>query len=466
MFLINDYIKCLEPGDVISALQAEGLPSDIVAKANSFTVQHGPSPNVGYFLISQEDYNTLSGVANSQYPVHSVKIIGDDFVTSVTYEKLTITNAVNILGAENGSSTVVLIKLEDYRWWMKKFYCDNFKQNFIATNKDFGSPEYVRPNTLNAGITFYTVAQSITALLSSFVSQAVHTSFSSATYTSDTALTDYLHNLEFPDSTILGAISKIAQSMRITFTVLPNGNIKFIGTEATWPNTASAFCDTVDFGPSTVPTTVVATTEKQDYQLYDDRCSINHPDNVYYYNYAVGSPDTSSEEAITVPYLIESSYLTNGASLNSILSRICERFVYIRKAAPRVTYWKGYQPHYTALGFGLEQVVYSNAGRGMITTAIGKELDQMPLNYRNPPFPVYKPTPHGMWLYRFTLTTEWVEGEAEADIYRHSGQNTEYNVTIKDPFLIFEDMGIGDSGWCIELCEEYYAIQAPCVDPI
>lgn len=483
MFLINDYIKCLEPGDVISALQAEGLPSDIVSKANSFTAQHGPHPNVGYFLITRKDYDTIASqdfdfpssegfdtpeedaIPDGQYPIHKVTIVSDDLRSSVTYGKLTITNAVNIFGARDNPAAVVLIKLEDYRWWMKKFYCKNFKHNFIATNKDFGEPEYLRPNTVkeNDGTySFYTVTESLTELINSFTEQAVHPSFSYAQYDTSTDITDYLHNLEFADKTILEAISTICESMRLTFTVLPNGKIKFINTEAVWPSTQFAFCDTIDFGPSTVPATVVATTEKQDYQLYDDRCSINHPDNVYFYNYASDYFDTTAEESITVPYLVESSYLSNGAEINDILERICDRFVAIRKAAPRATYWKGYRDFYNSLGFGLEQITYSSTGKGLITVAIGKELDQMPLNYRNPPFPVYKPTPHGMWLYRFTLISEWVDGEAEASIQRHSGEQTEYQVFIKDPFLIFEDMGLDDSGWCIELCGEYYAIQAPC----
>lgn len=486
MFIINpdtDNIRCLEPTDVIAALEQEGLPADIVAKANSFTVQHGPKPNTGYFLITQASYDKLKAAENTQYPVHSVKIVDYDFKSSVTFEKMTITNAANILGTEDGKATVVLVKLEDYRWWMKKFHCNNFKQNFIATNKDFDKPfpYYVKENTVkNDGsyysetLTYYTVEESLTELLNIFVTQAVHPSFDAAIYDSDVVLADYLHNLEFPTNTILEAICKICESMRISFTVLPNGNIKFIGGPAEWPDTIAAICDTVDFGPQTLPTTVIACIEKQDYQLHDDRCTNNHPDNVYVYNHDVAEvdtsseeenpnvPDTLSEEAITVPYLIESSYMSNGSELNEILATICERFIYIRKAAPRASYWKGYKNYYENLDFGLEQVVYSNAGRGMVTSVIGKELDQMDLNYRNPPFPVYKPTPHGIWLYQFILTSEWDGGEAQADIYRHEGSDTGYSVTLKDPFFIFEDMGVGDSGWCIEICEQYYAIQAPC----
>lgn len=468
MFLIDDKYKCLEPSDVIYALQSEGIPSDIVTKANSFTIQHGRQPNTGYFLIIREDYDKLTKDEDSKYPTIKLKIEKDG--ESILYERLTITNAVNIFGKEENKKSVVLIKLEDYRWWMKKFYCDNFRHNFLATNRDFGPPVYKRHNTLK-GTEFYSVDESLSELINLFVEQAQHGSFSSATFSSDGEIGDYLHNLEFADCTILDALCKISEAVRVSFVVKPNGAIHFITKEAEWPKITDnnrPICETIDFGPSTVPKDVNVSVERETYQLYDDRCDINHPDNIFFYTKNNTYGDADTKEAINVPYLVQSDYLQNDSEIRGILDNICDRFLIIRKAAPRVTYWVGVKDYHNDIGFGLDQVTYSSTGVGMITTLTGKELDQMDLNFRNPPFPVYKPNPHGMWLYRFTLKQEWQVAtycggyEANSDILRACGEDTEYDEIVKDPFGIFQDMGVGDSGWCIELCDTYYAIQAPC----
>jgi len=498
MFVINEgsnasgNIKCLQPTDVINALQSEGLPSDIVEGANSLTIQHGPTPNIGKFLITQKDYQKLKQTPNWNYPVHRVTVYSDNLNNSVEYKCLTITSAINVLGKfvnENTQSllenTVVMITLEDYRYWMARTYAYNFAQNFIATNQDFENG-YIRPNTIFIGdnITrFWNLEETLTKLLDEFVKAANHGSFFAASYESDVDLSGLnFHNLGFPYHTILHAISRICEAAKLSFVVTPDGQIQFIGTSiADWPFTQIALVNSDDRGPSTSPKEIIAVAEKQNFHLYDDRCDINHPVNVHRYKYNVSNASTNSKETITVPYLMQSNYLGNNSDVNEDLLEICERYAQIRDTYSRFTYWKGYRNLHSSIAFGLDKVVYSNTGYGMITTAVGIELfNNFSLNYVNSPFVSYGPKPHGMWLYRFKLLTQeevdfliednvldgsttagW-GGGGLAFIYRHSGHNTMYIKSIQDPFKIFEDLGPGDWGWCIEVCEQYYAIQAAC----
>lgn len=65
------------------------------------------------------------------------------------------------------------------------------------------------------------------------------------------------------------------------------------------------------------------------------------------------------------------------------------------------------------------------------------------------------------WLYRFELKDNFLGGESTADIYEMTGQLLGENLAIKDPELIFEELDVGDRGYCVYQ-GEFYAIQAAC----
>ena len=332
MFLINGLYKCLEPEDVISALQQEGLPTELVQKANSWTVQHGPMSNVGYFLISYADYVSLSAsITPANYPTLTLTINGYDGDT-VTFEKLTLTNAVNILGKSETDSSIVLIKLEDYRWWMKRTYCGDVKKNWIATNDDFDN-NFLQENTTNYGV-LYTLEEILTEIVDRFRTEAVDTSFSAATYASDATYSTELHNIHFSGMTVLDAVCRLCESARLNFYVKPNGNIYFSSGEATWPDPASKFMETIDSGPLIMPTTIQSHAQSQSYYLYDDRCSNDRPSSTYSNDLTVGSPTVSSTFLINVPYLVQSDYLTNDAVVDSTLDEIAGSLLLLHQSPP------------------------------------------------------------------------------------------------------------------------------------
>jgi len=500
MFVINkgmgynitdDDIKCLQPSDVIRALQNEGLPTNIVEKANSFTMQHGPNPNTGYFLITQKDYKKLKEVPDWQYAVHSVTIYSEDRfglgIDRTTYSNLTITAAVNVLGKfiddsdqslqELLENTVIMLKMEDLRYWMKRSYIYNFAYNILSSNKDFISVnplKYVKPNTTLGG-TLYNLLDIFKDILVKFNQQNTHSSFQFGDNISggDTSLLQsiILYNLEFPDSTILDIICKICESVKLSFTIGPGGGLYIISTAIDdWPLTEYAICNTDEKGPPTVPSQIMGVAQRHSYQLDDDRCNKNHPPNVHRYFHTISSYEgvLGSTEVTTAPYLIQSDFLNNTTLVNDTLKGICERYALIRKTYYRVSHWKGYWQLDQHMAFGLDKIIYSNTGYGFITTCIGESLfDNFVLNYVNPPFVNYLPNPMGAWLYRFNLIEYedeggWSSNGANANIYTFDGRNTGYTAPVFDPFGLFADLEVDDWGWCIKVCSKYYAIQAAC----
>lgn len=77
--------------------------------------------------------------------------------------------------------------------------------------------------------------------------------------------------------------------------------------------------------------------------------------------------------------------------------------------------------------------------------------------------------PLGCRLWRFTLNEAMADGMAEADLLLLGGADTERDVTIQDPLLIFEGMDVttGWEGWCLEQIDVngtrwFVAIQGEC----
>lgn len=67
----------------------------------------------------------------------------------------------------------------------------------------------------------------------------------------------------------------------------------------------------------------------------------------------------------------------------------------------------------------------------------------------------------GLRLYRFTLTSGWSSGVADADIKQMDGSEVE-SAEVRDPELVFSALISGKSGYCLGQDAKYYAIQAPC----
>jgi hypothetical protein len=448
----------LEPNDVIKALQNEGLPTHLVEKANSWTVHHGPVPNTGYFLISHSDFQNIKNV---ELPTLTLTI-KDRSGNTVEFENLTLTAATNVLGKADTKGSIILIKIEDYRWWMKRIYCGDVKANWVATNDDFNN-NYLQVDTTNSG-SFYTVAQILSSILSTFRSDANHTSFNNATYGSAATYSDTLNNIDFSGMTVLDALNTLCETCRLNYIIKPNGQVYFNTGFATWPTYDTEFINSIELG-SPLPSTITAVAQDREYELFDDRCSNIRPQTTYNYDHTVSSGTINSTYLIRAPYIVQSDSLSNTTVVNGVLATIAARYVDILKARPRISYCQDYVNFHDSINFGLDEVVYFNKGAGMISMAVGKELEQYKLNYTDPPFPVYHADPHGIFLYRFTLKQEWFNNIALSDIFRHDGTDTGYDESVRDPFSIFEDLSVGDSGWCIEVCGFYYAIQAPCYDP-
>lgn len=470
MFLIDNLYKCLEPSDVIRALQREGLPTEMAEKANTWTVQHGPESNVGYFLLNYTDYEALvASRTPANYPDVTLVINGYEEEGTVTFEHLTITNAVNILGKSGTDGSIVLIKLEDYRWWMKRICCGDVQKNCVASNNDFNN-DFYQQNTLNTG-SLFTLQQILTSILSTFVTDAGNSEFSSATYTAESTLSTPAYHVDFAGLTVLDALCRLCESARLVFTIKPNGNVYFSASQATWPDPASKVMETIDSGPTILPATIEAHARTQAYMLYDDRCSNSRPSNTFKKEYIVPGSTVASTYTINVPYAMQSDYVGNNAAINSLLDEVSARYAAALESQPRLMVCRGYVNFHDSINFGLDKVVYSSRDTGLVSSAIGIEVDRLSLNYVNPPFPEYHPAPNGIFLYRFALKEDWLDAATEnaranSDILRHNGPDTNYDAVVYDPFNIFEDLSIGDSGWCFRVCDFFYAMQAPCFDAV
>lgn len=55
-------------------------------------------------------------------------------------------------------------------------------------------------------------------------------------------------------------------------------------------------------------------------------------------------------------------------------------------------------------------------------------------------------------LWRFKLNEAFTDGSADADLLTLSGVDTELDVEVKDPLLIFQTLGVttDDEGYCLE----------------
>ena len=270
---------------------------------------------------------------------------------------------------------------------------------------------------------------------------------------------------------MLDAVCRLCESARLVFTIKPNGNVYFSASQATWPDPASKVMETIDSGPTILPATIEAHARTQAYMLYDDRCSNSRPSNTFKKEYTVPGSTVASTYTINVPYAMQSDYVGNNAAINSLLDEVSARYAAALESQPRLMVCRGYVNFHDSINFGLDKVIYSSRDTGLVSSAIGIEVDRLSLNYVNPPFPEYHPAPNGIFLYRFALKEDWLDAATEnaranSDILRHNGPDTNYDAVVYDPFNIFEDLSIGDSGWCFRVCDFFYAMQAPCFDAV
>jgi hypothetical protein len=442
MFLINGTYKCLEPNDVIAALKKEGLPTYLVEKANSWTVHHGPEPNTGYFLLTYESYLALLSESNVEssadtsefdvyegFPVVSLTIT-DPTGISIVYEKLTVTNAVNVLGKADTTKCIMLIKLEDYRWWMKRTPCENLVYNWIGSydiSISSSTPsDYFQDGTLN-GASPWTVEEILTDILGEFVTKTADASFNAATYSSLETFDDILHDVELKGCSILDGITRICEAYKIGFTIKKNGNALFFSTNGDWSSQSTAINSTLNSAPSTLPSVIKVHCKNQPYELFDDGANSPRPNSVYVYEYLVPFAATPNEEFVTCPLLKYSELAGNQTEVDDVADVVASHYNSILKGYPRNALWNRAIDLETSIGFGLDEFVYFNFGAGILTTASGYDSDNHKLNYRNPWFIDYLPksaggdggeivhfySPSGGIAARTTLTM----GSASCDIY-------------------------------------------------
>lgn len=494
MFLINGEYKCLEPLDVEAALVAEGLPIDIIKDANSLVVRHGPKPNTGYFLLSNEDFQNIK---DELLPVLSVKIVNPDTGDEVTFERMTLTSATNILCLNESLNSPVLIKLEDYRYWMN-FVLVTGAYNQIATNRDFGEepdatfyPHMILDTLLNPSF-FHDADGIMREAINIFIEQLNDVSpnffdnkFRHAENENPNNFNDYSgtpFNLFIDRWTVLEVLSKLSEAFRYSFLTRPNGNTFIVATEATWPDSPNKFLGNIDTRPALIPASIATRGQLNSYRHADDHCRNDSRLGGFGELLIIQNNAINCDFVIKVPYVEVFNVDTRGvsaggmpygyvhehiAAVQETLNAVAKRYLSLLKGSQRRMACKGYVNLHDSISFGLDEVRYVNRGKGIISIAIGKSIDQQDLNYINPESPPdYHIHPEGIQLYRFTLKEDWAENQtAVGDILRHDGTDTGFDYLIKDPFSILEDLGIGDSGWCIKMCGNYYGIQAPCYDP-
>lgn len=510
-FLFNGR-RCLNPLDVIAAMEAEGIPSDIVTKANTLTLQHGREPSTGYFLVSKKDFDdSFSGDISPEgrsdintTPI-TIGIIDYDtssesYTTVYNGNNFYVTNAVNVLGHKSSDKCVLLVKVQDTRYWFGRIRCYELI-NFIASNNAdvFGlsatPSNFKQNNTLKSGTTFFTVEECVKLLYAGFYSTFYNNTINSPSYTSfttsskvefdDTDLDDYLHNLEFTEGTYLDAFCKICEASRLSFYVYTDiltqtypGDFTFVlnSNQATWPDfeTNKPFHEMFDLADYMIPRRVIAGCLHEDYLRYNDLDTTNRPLHYQfsYENYVVPTDEyeNTANVHIFVPHLIMrtngSVGIDNSTAIDAHLQKIAKRYVNVVAARTRSASWKGFLRLEDKISFGLDKVVYENNGFGFITTAIGTGIDDYNLNYTTPGYSSNYRLPAHVWLYQFKVTGVGY-GVITADLYTHDGEETPLtNVSIQDPLSVFTDLGTDDMGLCLQIPTVdgvlYYAIQAPC----
>ena len=496
-------IKCCNPEDVRAALIAEGISTKLLDKANSFTVRHGTEPNIGYFLITKKDFDALNPRIIRNSPTYRVLIKGLDpaegeEVTDppVLYTQLTLTHASCILGSPNDENSICLIRLEDIRWWLKKLPCsdntngsssNNLDRNMLSIINDFNT-DFFKSNTVKSANVPYTLSE----ILDFMVEQAdemLVLSGINLLYDADDTFEEVLYNVEFTDVTVSQAFHKLCEAARLTYIVQPtlisapvgeSITLKFLSKSAEWPNTSEVYYETTDLGSVYRPEPRYYGYMQRYSNVYeDDACNDESQEpNMFVYNiFSLNFINQDNRlntinysNQINLPHLFELDFTslksTDTALKNTLedyrdtaAENILNRYNLIYSSIPREAYWYGYKNIHNLIGFGLEEVIYADYGRGFTTIGIGKGIDNMFCNYTTPAFPVlrsYKPSN----LYRFTNSAGnyTIHSIPESGV---SANVVQTNASVIDPAGVFSGSTV-TTGYCIRQCDYYILIQAAC----
>lgn len=516
-FLVNG-VPCLNPIDVIAAMEKEGIPTDAVKKANTLTLQHGREPSTGYFLIQKKyfkkpyfEYSNNTDQVNNLNTTNIYIAITDYDPESKEYKFLYqgfnfyVTNAVNVLGDKNSDNSVLLVKVQDIRYWFNRVHCYPFL-NFISSNNDhyFGysaTPNnFKQHNSVDFGTTYHSVENCIRILYNYFINGFYEPNrigipndddfdntpgINCDVIYNDTDLDDYLHNLEFTEGTYLDAFCKICEASRLPFYIYTDTRLNPVSsqqfrftfllnsTPIEWP-TQKPIHEHYDLADFMVPKMIGVSCLSEDYFRYNDLDTSRRPGHFTgsFRTYYVPEGEFENQSAIDifVPHLImregDSVNVDESIAIKAHLLKIAKRYANLVSARTRSATWKGYLRLEDRISFGLDKIIYRDVGIGFTTTAVGTGIDEYDLNYTNPGYAANYRMPANMWLYRFKVVTQGY-GVIVADLYTHDGNETPLtNVTIQDPLNVFIDLGTDDLGLCVRiptlLGVEYYAIQAPC----
>ena len=123
-----------DPTSIKETLERIGVSPPNFEYCNSVRLTHGPTPSKCYFLLRKSEFVELQGIASDTFErfglivnVHQDESIVDQSnnvnAGIIRYKNWSVTDAKVILGHRDNPNSIVLITLEDVRYWLSRYSC-------------------------------------------------------------------------------------------------------------------------------------------------------------------------------------------------------------------------------------------------------------------------------------------------------------------------------------------------------